>query len=239
MRRDRAGSVRAWLGSALVHGTVVAIAWLSAVVQPHEPEYVTYEIDFVSPPTEEEELPAPPEEELVVETPDPTPPPAEEPEPEPAPVVEEEPEPVEEEPEEEPPVEEPEPEPAETEAESDPDPEPSADINVRMEGLRKDYPAYYNEVLFHIQRCFRWTGGGRWRAAVDFVINADGTVSGRDIELSTRSGNLSFDLRAVEAIECAGSKFGPLPDDLPYERLPFRMNFSPSGSPPVPEPLRP
>jgi hypothetical protein len=51
-----------------------------------------------------------------------------------------------------------------------------------------------------------------------------------DLEFVTRSGNTSFDFAAMGAVECAGQgRFGPLPEDLPYESLPVLFDFTPSG----------
>ena len=61
-----------------------------------------------------------------------------------------------------------------------------------------------------------------------FWITRDGTAT--DIDFESRSGNLAFDFEAIGAVECAGQgRFGPLPEDLPYERFPIRFQFQPSG----------
>jgi hypothetical protein len=97
-----------------------------------------------------------------------------------------------------------------------------------MEGLRRDYPAYYNNIIRQIQRCFRWTEGGNWEAVVYFSIQRDGSV--RDLRFTTRSGNARFDFEAMGAVECAGQgRFGPLPDDLPYPSQPVNFQFRPGG----------
>jgi len=215
---------------------LVAIVVSSAVARPPL-EFTAYEIELVSPPAavqaEEESAPT---EELVVERPDPPPP---EPEDEtPVPVEEEDPEPepqeeqVEPEPEtpDVPPEEDEEATPATTTEEpEEEDPEESGeDINVRLEGVRRDYPQYYNNIIRQIQRCFRWQGGGNWSTTVYFVIRADGSVG--DLDFTSRSGNTQFDFEALGAVECAGQgRFGPLPQDLPYERLPIQFNFRPQG----------
>jgi TonB family protein len=170
-----------------------------------------------------------PQEELVVERPEPEPP--VEAEPLPAPPEETK------DPEPEPPVEDPEPEPRrDPPPTTEPEPttappseeraeEGGADVNVRLEGLRRDYPAYYNSIILEIRKCFRPPAGNA-RAVVYFVIRRDGTVS--DARLVERSGNAAFDYAALGAVECAGGgRFGPLPDDLPYERLPIQFTFEP------------
>ncbi|MDX1647346.1 MAG: hypothetical protein R3304_09400, partial [Longimicrobiales bacterium] len=45
-----------------------------------------------------------------------------------------------------------------------------------------------------------------------------------------RSGNAAFDIEALGAVECAGQgRFGPLPEELPYDRFPVRFTFRPLG----------
>jgi protein TonB len=221
--------------SAALHVSAVALAWTTTVIQPEPLQYITYEIELVSPPpapAEEipEEVPAP-EEELVVERP----------EPEPEPEVEEElavpdPEVTEATPVEEP-QDDPPPDPAAAaaaaaavaaEAEETPE-ETGEGINVRMEGLRRDYPAYYDNVIRQMSRCFRWRETGDFEAVVRFVVNRDGTVS--DARLVQRSGNPEFDFEALGAVECAGrpGRLGPLPEDLPWEELPIQFSFRPQG----------
>jgi TonB family protein len=210
------------MGSAAIHTLVVALMWLSSVVQPRPMEFITFEFELVAPSAPErppEEEPPAVEEELVVETPEPPPP-----EPEPDPVVEEV---------------DPEPEPEELRAPPpDPAPTPSSpeEINVRMEGLRRDFPVYYQNIVDQINRCFRPGNRRGLETRVSFVIERDGTVSREEIVES--SGVLDFDLDAVAAVECAGGRFGPLPADLPYDQLPVLFRFQPRGQgPEVPDRL--
>lgn len=241
-----APSNTAFVASALVHLGLFLFVWWTQTARPSPPQFETIAIELVSPPSSEEGN-APPQEELTVETPEePEPEPEEEepppPEPEaeePAPVEEEpEPEPEEPEPEEEsPPVEETTPPPpADDEAEPGaPEPDPDAettgeDINVRMEGLRRDYPAYYSNIIRQIRRCFRWQGGGdELEATIRFYIERNGTTT--DMSVVQPSGNLTFDLEAMGAVECAGTgnRLGALPEDLPFERLPVEFDFRPMG----------
>jgi outer membrane biosynthesis protein TonB len=217
---------------------------VSPALTPDPVFFESYQVTMVSelPPEVDEEAQALPQEELVVETPepeDPEPEPEQE-EPEPEPEAEiPPPDPVEEAP---PPdsVEEEEPEEARQDSQPVTQPEPAAadpteepaeetgaDINVRLEGLRRDYPAYYNTIILEINRCFRPPVRDR-RAVVHFVIRRDGTVSESD--LVERSGHTAFDYAALGAIECAGNgRFGPLPDELPYDRLPIQFTFEPRG----------
>jgi TonB family protein len=236
-RRDRTRpGARYALASVAVHALGIAAALGAAFSEPDQPDFLSYNIELVS-------LGDGGGTDLVIETPAA---PAPEPEPEPTPA------PPAPEPESEP---EPEPEPTPTPrpdppaapaspaparpTEPAPTPAPSSSttgsggsgdaINVRMEGLRRDYPVYYQNIISAIQRCFRWSGGGTPQTEVYFVINEDGTVS--DQRFVSRSGNPTFDYTALEAVECAGSRgyFGPLPGDLPYSQLPIRFTFRPGG----------
>ena len=87
-------------------------------------------------------------------------------------------------------------------ASPDPDPDvetPGEDLNVRMEGVRRDYPEYYNNIIRQMQRCFRWRGDEDLRATVYFVIDQDGSVANVDILES--SGSIAFDIEAMGAAE--------------------------------------
>ncbi len=235
-RHDRPGRGPV-IASGVVHVVAVLLAWLATVLEPEIPEFVTYQIELISPDALEQGEVAPPEpEELVIETP-------EEPEPEPEeeapPVIleeEETPPPPETDPvPEEPEPEEPEPEEVEeATVATSPDPDPEAevsgeDINVRMEGVRRDYPDYYNNIVRQMSRCFRPPQDSSDRATIYFEINRDGTVSG--IRVVESSGNFAFDLTAMGAAECAGSRsrFGPLPEELPFDRLPILFKLDPAG----------
>lgn len=229
-----------------LHAAVVTALLVSPLFRPEPMFFESFQVTLVSAPPAEVLDDRPPtlaQEELVVETP------------EPEPVVEETPEVALPDPEPEPPKPEPEPDPdpvpptpAPRPAEPDPEPQPAssepaeaseaeagADVNVRLEGLRRDYPAYYNSIILEIRKCFRPPASNA-RAVVYFVIRRDGTVS--DARLVERSGNASFDYAALGAIECAGSgRFGPLPDDLPYETLPVQFTFEPQRLGGTPDPL--
>ncbi len=201
-------------------------AWSAQVSTSRTLDFVTYQIDIVSPPpAQEAEAPAPVQaEEVVVETPDPTPAPED---PEPPPIVEEDPVREESTPD---PTPTP-PDPVEEEA-GDPDPaetEGGEDLNVRMEGLRRDYPVYYNNVIRQIDRCMRFTGPGGLKTSVYFIIERDGTVDGGAIDFVSRSGNAGFDFAVMEAIECAGrGRFGALPEDLGWDQLPIIFELTSS-----------
>lgn len=196
------------------------------------PQFIVYEIELVSPAALEfGDLTPPALPDLVVETPREA-----EPVEQRDPVIVEDALPTPDEPAEEQPEEEaapPAPEAEATERPTSPTPDPEAeeggeDINVRMEGLQRDYPEYYNNIIRQIDRCFRWQGSSDLRVTVRFVINRDGTVSGQDIVES--SGSFSFDIDALGAIECAGSKnrLGPLPKDFRADRLDVVFKFDPA-----------
>ena len=219
------------LGSALVHTVAILLAWWTSALDAEIPEFVVYEIELVSPPPAVlGDATPPPPEPLVIETPvEPAPEPQEE---TPQPLIDEE-----------LPIEpEPQPEEVATPPESEldpvvaagPDPDteadtPGEDLNVRMEGLRRDYPEYYNNIIRQIQRCFRWRGSADLSATIYFTIHRDGTVSGIDVLES--SNHPPFDIEAEGAAECAGSpgRLGPLPEDLPFDQLPIVFRFDPKS----------
>ncbi len=242
-RRPGRGPV---LSSVALHVVAVAGAWLGQSLADRPIEYVAYEMDIVTfADLEEPEDFTVAEPDLVVETPQETPPPPtpepEPPPPPPEPDPEPTPRPPEPRPEREP---EPEPQPQprpETPPERERPPErppetareevTSAEIVARMEGLRRDYPAYYDQIQREIFRCFRPPAGvDRATTVVRFEIRRDGMVPGASIRLHQRSGSTPFDLQAVAAVECAGGgRFGPLPPDLPFDVLPVQFTFSPRG----------
>lgn len=228
------------MGSLLVHGAVGVLAVLATLRAPEPLTFITFEVEIVSPPSQRavDEEPSPaPEEDLVVERPDEAP--AEQTED--VPLPEARPEPAREEPRPTAPRPQPEPErreetpaapsrPAEAESELS-----GEDIEVRMEGVRRDFPQYYDNIIRQISRCFRPPAGipGGLRTTVYFVIRQDGTVA--DLRFVEQSGNPDFDFEALGAVgDCAGrGRFGPLPEDLPYERLPILFEFRPPGGDPM------
>ncbi len=227
------------LGSAVVHTAAILLAWWTTAVPREVPDFVVFEIELISPPAAElGERTTPPPEELVIETPfDPVP----ETQEEPPPTVLEADAPAE-----EMPLPEDVPELDETVTPSDvelvddaapptspnPDPDvetPGEELNVRLEGIRRDYPEYYNNILRQMTRCFRWQGANDLRARVYFVIDRDGSVS--EVEILNSSGSIRFDIEAMGAAECAGSRdrLGPLPEALPFDRLPVTFYFEPQS----------
>lgn len=224
-RRARADPVAA-LGSFLIHAVGIGVAFGVVASRPDVTQFVSYNIELVS-------MPGPKLGDLVVEAPES--PPAEAPPPTPQPVVKEAPK-------KEPPKREAD-KPAEPSkalprpTQAKPNPSggdasggESADaMNIRIEGLKRDYPTYYNNIIVQIKRCFRWEGTGSPEAELYFVINADGSVD--DLRFVRKSGNPSFDFGAMGAVECAGrpDRFGPLPRDLPFDRLPIRFTFRPGN----------
>ena len=217
-----------------LHGCLFTLAFFTSLIDRSPMEFVTYEIEMVSPPPAVQAEIQPAMEELVVERPEPTRPIEEEPEQEVVPIEElddPEPEPS---PEEDRPTEELTEVEEEETPPSAPDPPPDEidesgeGINVRLEGVRRDYPAYYNNIIRQIFNCFRWRGGGSWEATVFFMIEREGTVA--EMRFLSRSGSTAFDFEAIGAVECAGQgRFGQLPDELPYDRLPVQFDFRPPG----------
>lgn len=235
MSRPRDGFDRRSLAASLgVHALLVVLAILTSLVRPEPLDFVAYEIEFVSPaPPVRAPEPDQAREELVVERPDPTPPPPPEDDVAAEVVPEKKPEPTPDPPPKEttptPPEEDEKPTPAAaTDAPEEQPEEAGENINVRMEGLRRDYPAYYENIIRQMQRCFRWNGAANLAAEIYFVIRRDGSVT--DARVLRGSGSALFDIEALGAAECAGSgRFGPLPDDLPYDRFPIRFEFNPRG----------
>ena len=210
MRHQERPGKKSFFASAGVHVAAVALAFGAQMSEPEPLPFTAIEIQLVSPPPSQEAPEPQPvvEEEVVVETPEP--------------VVEEKPPPVVEEPErmEERPTPTPTPPPPDPEPEEEQgDPEPSEqlsgeDLNVRMEGLMRDFPEYYGNIVRQIQRCFEYRGSGRLETAIVFYISRDGTVDGRTIDFQAMSGNVNFDYAAMGAVECAGTgRFGPLPEE--------------------------
>jgi outer membrane biosynthesis protein TonB len=240
-RRPGRGPV---LASVVLHIGMVGAAWWAHRVADHPFEYMSYEIQMVSlgdpAPPDEVGAPEPP----VVTTPDPTPPQPPPPEPEPIPPPPEpDPDPLPPPPEPEPePQPEPEPTPPAPQpppAAPPPDPQPTppistetataAEMAIRMEGLRRDFPAYYQHILVEIDRCFRPTVRDRLTTVVRFEILRDGRIPSSSIRLYRRSGNGMFDIEAQGAVECAGNgRLQPLPDDMPMDLLPVEFTFSPA-----------
>lgn len=237
-----------YAGSAVVHVAALVLAWLTQTGTTPPLEFEVVEINLFSPPSAAAaEVVQPAREELVVETPvsepepeetpeDEVPPPPEEPEPEPPP---EEPEPEEPRPEEEPAAEpEPEapapdpellPEEATTEDPAEDAEESGEDIDIRVAGVRRDYPEYYNNIIRQMRRCFRWRGQGNPTAVLQFVIEEDGTIPDRSIEVVQPSGNVEFDFEMMGTVECASGRLGPLPDGYPFPTLPIRFSFAPDA----------
>ena len=217
-----------------LHGCLFTLAFFTSLIDRSPMEFVTYEIEMVSPPPAVQAEIQPAMEELVVERPEPTRPIEEEPEQEVVPIEEPDDPGPELSPEEDRPTEELTEVEEEETPPSAPDPPPDEidesgeGINVRLEGVRRDYPAYYNNIIRQIFNCFRWRGGGNWEATVFFMIEREGTVA--DMRFLSRSGSTAFDFEAIGAVECAGQgRFGQLPDELPYDRLPVQFDFRPPG----------
>lgn len=106
-----------------------------------------------------------------------------------------------------------------------------AAMAVRMDGLRRDFPGYYQRIVQEISRCFRWSGPATYTTVIRFEIGRDGRILGRSIRLFSRSGNAAFDIAAAGAVECAGmDRLGPMPEEMPYDVLPVQFTFGPTRS---------
>jgi len=231
MRRRGPFDGRSFGASLGVHVGLLVLVFGHAPSARPPMDFVSYHIEIVSPPPltrAAEDVPA--QERLVVDRPEPEP--VRQEEERPAPVTEEKPKPKPPEPEKPSnPLAEPaeEDKPAASTAPASPEGRESGEgINVRLEGVRRDYPEYYNNIIRQIVRCFRWQGQGSWETMVYFEIGRDGTVS--DLAVMAPSGNPAFDIEAMGAVECAGQgRFGSLPRDLPWDVLPVQFRFSPQG----------
>lgn len=225
MRRGERPGKKQLYASMGFHVLALILVWSIQVSKVDTSQFEAIQITLVSPPSVvEAPTPQPAvEEEIVVETP--------------APVLEEALDPVVE----DTPVEErPEPTPTPTPPPPDPveeagDPEPAEelsgeDLNIRMEGLKRDYPAYYGNIIRQIDRCFEYQASGRLKTSVVFYISRDGTVDINNFDFVSNSGNYNFDIQAMGAVECAGNgRFGPLPEEMGLDRLPVLFTFEPIG----------
>lgn len=236
--RGRAGAKPA-LGSLMVHGVALTLAWAVATKRPQPIEFISYQIDMVAAPGADVGSP-------VVEAPPAAEPPAPEPTPAPPTPVKEAEKPI---PAPEP-AKKPTPAPAATTAPSTARPSaatprptasgPTTDkatgtgsaesINIRMQGVRRDYPAYYDNIIRQISRCFRWSGSEPFETELYFVIERNGSVS--NVDVVKGSPSIAFNTEAMGAVECAGQpgRFGPLPDDFQFDQLPIRFTFRPGNT---------
>jgi protein TonB len=124
-------------------------------------------------------------------------------------------------------------------AEKTPPPQPAAgggpeggkgaDVaTVDIPGIEFPYPWYTDNIVRRIITQFG-TSSARFTAEVRFVIRRDGTVVPGSISFVTRSGNYSFDTKAMAAIEAVANAklFGPLPPGFQEDILPVTFRFSP------------
>jgi hypothetical protein len=229
-----------FLASVALHLALAVLVWVVHRATFAPLEFVAYEISIVSVADanlpEVIDLPAP--DDLIVETPtpdlpapepEPTPPPPE-PRPDPTPPPPE--------PRRDPPPDPPRQDPPRTDPPATPPPatttggEANVDLAVRMEGLQRDFPAYYGRILAAMEVCWRQPPGvERVSSTVRFEIERDGSIRARTITHFRRSGHGVFDLRAIQAVECAGEnqRIPPLPDEIPGDRLPIELTFTASG----------
>jgi protein TonB len=101
--------------------------------------------------------------------------------------------------------------------------------NVSTGGVEFPYPYYTNRIVNEILKRFPQQQI-RLIAEVRFVIRRDGTVDPASIQLQTKSGNYSFDMQAMGAVEAAANAkvFGTLPSGYQEDILPITFRFSPS-----------
>lgn len=246
-RRPTRPGARPLLASATLHGVVVVGAWLAQESAFEPQEFETYEITIVSMRdlTRPEVLDLPIPDPVVVEVPDPTPPPPEPTPPPPTPTPQPRPQTPPPEPpqrtetpppprQEPPPPQQTPPRATSTEAPPTTRTESAAnvDLAVRMEGLQRDFPEYWARIVAAFTACWRMPPGAeRVSTILRFEVDPDGTIRPRSIQAFQRSGNTTFDLRAIQAVECAGSngRIPPLPEDLRGSPLPIQFTFTASG----------
>jgi hypothetical protein len=110
-----------------------------------------------------------------------------------------------------------------------PDPKSAGGENLDVDIAGQDfpYPDYLENIVIQLNRYFRWEGNPTLRANVVFYINRDGSVGGLDI--SQRSGDIRFDLKALDAVQQVARRglFGPLPTGWVQDRLPISIQFVP------------
>lgn len=225
-RRQPKPDRRAVIGSAAFHAALLLALWGFTAIQPDVPEFEVYRVKLYSPPPQVES-PAP--EPVALRTPiqpprtveriTPTPPP---PTPQPAP----KPQTVEQPPPEQPKPKEPEPVRGQNAQADSPGGE---NIDVDLEGQDFPFPDYLANIILQLQRYFRWSGSPNLENQVMFYVTREGGVGG--IQVLQRSGDINFDLQAVNAVEQAGRRgaFGPLPDGWVQDRLWVRFRFLPPG----------
>jgi hypothetical protein len=105
-----------------------------------------------------------------------------------------------------------------------------ADVaNVDTPGIEFPYPGYTQNITRQLILRFG-TFSGNFTGSVRFVIRRDGSVDPESIQMVTRSGNYSFDQRAVGAVEAAANAkaFGALPPGFREDILPVTFRFSPA-----------
>lgn len=226
VRRERPDRT-AVLAALVLHLSAAGALWVTArALAADTPEYVVYRVNLVSPPPQVEGEPEP-------EPPVPEPPKIAAPEPEPTPP---EPRPQPKQPE----AKKPAPAQPSTPPRTEPKPaEPTRGrsaqatstggegLNVQLQGEQCPSPGYCENIIRQVNRFFRWTGTGRPRTEVAFVILRDGSVE--NIRVIRASGNLEFDFKAMAAIEEAGKRraFGALPAGWEVDHLPISFYFEP------------
>jgi hypothetical protein len=69
------------------------------------------------------------------------------------------------------------------------------------------------------QRSFRWSADPNLQGEVAFYIERPGTVGRGSIRVIEKSGDFSFDLEMLSAVEQAPDRFGPLPEGWIPDKL--------------------
>jgi periplasmic protein TonB len=219
------GTAAGIVGTLVLHGAVIALAFTQAKPVVAGPPAYAVELLAAPPPTVRkrvatEAVPTPPVEKPAPVKPPPKPKPTKTPAP-PTPKP--------------PPTDTPRETPPQTASPAEPakgeTPSTGTDAaTIKTPGLQFPYPEYLRNIVNEVYR--NWDRDAAQRnssAEISFLILKDGTV--RDIRFVTRSGSFNFDLSAQGAIEAAGNArgFGPLPDGWEADVLPVSIYFKPTA----------
>ena len=103
-----------------------------------------------------------------------------------------------------------------------------SDLNIKQDGVAFPFPDYLETVVTLLSRALRPPRGTNGLSAeVTFNIQRDGSVT--DVEIIRRSGNIAFDIAALDAVtkSAAAGRIPPLPKDYQNEYLPMNFTFAP------------
>ncbi len=101
-------------------------------------------------------------------------------------------------------------------------------LNINQDGIPFPYPDYLKNVIFRLESSLRWQGAANLTTEVGFYIRRDGSIAA--LKTLKSSGNMQFDVAAMEAVENASRSkaFGPLPKEWQGDRLAISFTFVPT-----------